>query len=148
NGILAGLVSITSPCSSCNHLGAFIIGLLAGPIFIAGSKVVKLLGVDDVVDAVAVHGVCGMWGVLAAAFFATPYYYEMSYNSARKDDCAGLFFGGDGGSMVAALGCIGTIACWVGGTTSCLFGVLKMANLLRVSEEVEDMGMDDSKHGG
>jgi ammonia channel protein AmtB len=29
-----------------------------------------------------------------------------------------------------------------------LFGVLKAANLLRVSDEVEDAGMDDSKHGG
>ncbi|KAJ1456853.1 ammonium transporter AmtB-like domain-containing protein [Pelagophyceae sp. CCMP2097] len=148
NGILAGLVSITSPCSTCNYLGAFLIGLIAGPLFVAGSALVKLMKVDDVVDAVAVHGICGMWGVFSAALFATPYFYGMSYYSGRKDDCAGLFFGGDGGSMIAALAAIGAIFCWVGGTMSVLFGTLKVAGLLRVTEEVEDAGMDDSKHGG
>jgi len=148
NGVLAGLVSITSPCSTCNYWGAFIIGLFAGPIYVGGSALVKMCKVDDVVDAVAVHGICGMWGVISAALFATPYFYGMSYYADRKDDCAGLFYGGDGGSMTAAIGCVGVIISWVGGTMGILFGVLKAANLLRVSDEVEDAGMDDSKHGG
>jgi len=148
NGVLAGLVSITSPCATCNYWGAFIIGLFAGPIYVGGSALMKALKIDDVVDAVAVHGICGMWGVIASALFATPFYYGMSYYADRKDDCAGLFYGGDGGSFIAALGCIGTIIAWVGGTMAVLFGILKAANLLRVTEDVENAGMDDSKHGG
>jgi len=148
NGVLAGLVSITSPCATCNYWGAFIIGLIAGPLFVCASAGVKMLQIDDVVDAVAVHGVCGMWGVIAAACFATPYYYGMAYYSDRKEDCAGIFYGGDGGSMIAALGCIGTIIAWVGGTMSIMFGTLRALNLHRVSDEIEEAGMDDSKHGG
>lgn len=156
NGVLAGLVSITSPCATCNLVGSCLIGLLAGPIYVGGSLFVeKVLKIDDVVDAIAVHGICGMWGVIASALFATPFYYGMSYyadddagNPGRAEDCAGLFYGGDGGSMIAALACIGVIFAWVGATMAVLFGALTAVGLHRVSEEVEEAGMDDSKHGG
>ncbi|KAJ1456854.1 ammonium transporter AmtB-like domain-containing protein [Pelagophyceae sp. CCMP2097] len=148
NGILAGLVSITAGCSTCNYLGAFLIGGISGPLFVVGKIIVRFFKIDDVVDAVPVHMFCGAWGVFSAALFATPYYYGMAYYADRKYDCAGLFYGGNGGTMVAALGCIGTIFGWVGGTMALLFGTLRLAGLTRVSEEVEDAGMDDSKHGG
>ena len=46
-----------------------IIGLLAGPFEYGTSKLLIKLKVDDPIDAFAVHGACGAWGVLAAALF-------------------------------------------------------------------------------
>ncbi|KAH8074470.1 ammonium transmembrane transporter [Aureococcus anophagefferens] len=93
-------------------------------------------GIDDAVDAFAVHGACGMWGVVAAALFATPYYYTVSYYSERKDDCAGVFYGGKAsGSLVAAFACIGVIVAWVGSTMTLLFGTLSAMGQLRVTAE-------------
>ncbi len=40
------------------------------------------------------------------------------------------------------------IIAWTGSTMTVLFGAMKATGILRVSSEVEDAGMDDSKHGG
>ena len=90
-----------------------------------------------------------MWGVIACGLFATPFYYSVSYYGDRKDDCAGLFYGGKAsGSFAAAFACVFVILAWVGSTMGLLFGTLKATGLLRVSQEIEDAGLDDSKHGG
>jgi Amt family ammonium transporter len=150
NGILAGLVSITAPCPVVNLWGAFVIGLIAAPVYLAASKAIKKAGIDDVVDAFPVHGACGAWGVLAASLFATKYYYKLGYYSddERAEDCAGAFYGGDGGSVQAAILFILFIIVWVGGASAVMFLALKFTIGVRVSEEIEEMGMDDSKHGG
>jgi Amt family ammonium transporter len=147
NGVLAGLVAITAGCSVVTYAGAFCTGLIAGPLFLLVSAGMKRLGIDDVVDAVAVHGACGCWGVIAAALFSSPFYYNMTYGE-RGTHCAGVFYGGSGAALVVALVCIGVIVSWVGSTMAIVFGALKMAGYLRVSAHVEEIGMDDSKHGG
>ena len=90
-----------------------------------------------------------MWGVIACGLFATPFYYGVSYYSDRADDCAGIFYKGKAsGSLAAAFACVFVILAWVGSTMGLLFGTLKATGLLRVSQEIEDAGLDDSKHGG
>merc|ERR1711871_1782357 len=56
NGILAGLVAVTAPCSTCSPWGAFIIGAIASPIYFFASKGLLKAGIDDVVNAIPVHG--------------------------------------------------------------------------------------------
>ena len=148
NGILAGLVSITAPCPVVSLWGALIIGAVAAPVYLGSSKLLVKLGVDDVVDAFPVHGACGAWGVIAASLFATEWYYKQAYYSDRAEDCAGVFYGGDGGGLLAAILFVLFIIVWVGGTTTALFLGLKVTIGIRCSTEEEDMGMDDSKHGG
>ena len=149
NGVLAGLVSITSPCAVVSPFGAIVVGLIGSLVYVGASKGVKAAGIDDAVDAFAVHGACGAWGVIACGLFATPFYYSVSYYGDRKDDCAGLFYGGKAsGSFAAAFACVFVILAWVGSTMGALFGTLKATGLLRVSQEIEDAGLDDSKHGG
>merc|ERR1712196_598149 len=97
--------------------------------------------VDDVVDAFAVHGACGFWGVVAVGIFCTPSY---TYN---LNGYYGLIFGDP---MLLVLCFIG-LACqivWVATTSAVLFGALKVANLLRIPPEVEEEGADASEHGG
>merc|ERR1712039_437263 len=69
NGILAGLVSITAGCGNVDCGWAVFIGVFGGLVFQAASSLLKTLKIDDPIDAFAVHGACGIWGVLAAAIF-------------------------------------------------------------------------------
>jgi len=150
NGILAGLVGITAGCSTSNLVGAFITGLISAPVYYAASNMLVKLEIDDVVDAFPVHGCCGFWGVIAAQLFATEFYYAQAYYSDRKDDCAGVFYGGDGGSLGAAICFLMVDIAWTGANITILMLLLKYLYPygIRVSEQVETIGMDDSKHGG
>ena len=148
NGVLAGLVSITAGCSTCSPAGAFLIALIGSPIYYYSNKMLITQKIDDVVGSIPIHGFCGLWGVLAASLFATPNYYSQAYYGDRADDCAGLFYGGNGGLLAANVQFILFLLAWVGGSTALIVYPLKHFNLLRVSEEVELAGMDDSKHGG
>merc|ERR1719203_2042326 len=72
NGILAGLVAITAGCAAVKPWEAIIIGIIGGLVYQGASMLLKLLKLDDVVDAVPVHGACGLWGLLALGFFGNP----------------------------------------------------------------------------
>lgn len=71
NGVLGGLVSITAGCNCVHPYGALIIGFIGGFVYTGSSKLLRRLKVDDVIDAVPVHGVCGVWGVVAVGLFDT-----------------------------------------------------------------------------
>jgi len=81
NGILSGLVAITAGCATVNLYGAFFIGLLAAPIYFTASRSLEYFQIDDVVDAFPVHGCCGLFGVIATAFFTTEFYYANCLSS-------------------------------------------------------------------
>ena len=102
------------------------------------------LGIDDPLDAFAVHGACGFWGVVAVGLFASPDY---GYNA---EGAAGLFYGGDKAGVLLGVQLCGLVAeiAWVGLLSSVLFFALKAARLLRVDLSTEETGMDVSKHGG
>ena len=148
NGVLAGLVSITAGCSTCSPAGSFVIGLMAAPVYYYSNKLLIKYEIDDVVGSVPIHGFCGIWGVMAASLFATPHYYSLAYYSSRANRCAGLFYGGGGGLFLANIQFVLFILAWVGGTSTVVVYSLKYLDLLRVPEDEEIMGMDDSKHGG
>eukprot|EP00968_Pinguiococcus_pyrenoidosus_P016185 scaffold1534_cov267-Pinguiococcus_pyrenoidosus.AAC.6 len=148
NGVLAGLVSITAPCSTCEPYGALAIGIIGGLIYIGSSKLLVFMKIDDVVDAIPVHGFCGAWGVIAAGLFATDFNYEAAYYSARADDCAGAFYVDSGNALGAAVAFVVFIFFWVGVTMSIVFGTLSVLGVARVDEEAEEMGLDEHHHGG
>jgi Amt family ammonium transporter len=68
NGVLAGLVGITAGCANLTPPFAILTGFLAGIIMVYASRALDTF-VDDPVGAVAVHGVAGAWGTLAAGLF-------------------------------------------------------------------------------
>jgi len=150
NGVLGGLVSISAACSTVYPWAAVLIGAIGGLVCFGASRfVLHRLKVDDPLDAFAVHGACGFWGCLAAALLSAPAY---AYHGALDDGCkgdggVGLFYGGGCliGVTVATL--FAEIA-WVSGTSLVLFGSLKLAGLLRVTFESEEIGLDVIKHGG
>lgn len=122
NGILAGLVGITASCDSVTNDEAIIIGIVAGVLVVLGNKLLEKLKIDDAVGAWPVHGLCGIWGGLAAGIF--------------------------GGHLIVAQ-IVGSfaIAAWAFVTMFALFYVLKQAGILRVSRKEELEGLDMIEHG-
>ena len=68
NGALAGLVSITAEPLAPSIGGATIIGAIGGVIVVFAVPLLDKLKIDDVVGAISVNGVAGIWGTLAVAF--------------------------------------------------------------------------------
>jgi Amt family ammonium transporter len=155
NGILAGLVSITAPCGNVEAGSAVVIGLIGGLVYQMASMLLRKLKIDDPVDAVPVHGACGIWGVLAAVIF--------DYGSTRWDEPFEQFHGWSGfacmladdgtcaddlvgDAFLAHLIMIGVIIAWSGVLSGLVFAVLRLTGMLRIDPDTEDMGMDAKKH--
>jgi Amt family ammonium transporter len=66
NGALAGLAAVTGGCALVDYSAAIAIGVIGGWSCMLGSYLnAHYFGVDDPVDAVAVHAWAGGWGVFA-----------------------------------------------------------------------------------
>jgi len=149
NGILAGLVSITAPCGTVHSHDAFIIGLLGGFVYQGSSVLLKTLRIDDPIDAFAVHGACGAWGVLAAALFdwgkgGTAHGWSGFSCKTREDGTCIP----DGWSQLIAANIVEiiVICLWVGGLSALIFVPLRLAGLLRADSDLQEKGMDEAKH--
>jgi Amt family ammonium transporter len=142
NGVLAGLVSITANCVVVDPWAALIIGALGGLLMQGVSKLMLKVKIDDPLDAFAVHGACGMWGLIATGIFARPQY---SYNGLGMH---GFIFPGNGALLSVQLIALCIILLWVGTTSMIIFGSLRLLGILRVPADIEEAGMDVSKHGG
>ena len=104
NGLLAGLVAITAPSGFVNPVGAVIIGVIAGVLVCISVEFVdRILKVDDPVGAISVHGTNGLWGVLSIGLFADgKSNYGGSWNGVAGS-VTGIFYGDNGGQLVAQL---------------------------------------------
>ncbi len=72
SGLLGGLVAVTAACDAVGSREAAAIGLVAGFAVPAAARLLRRrIGLDDPAGLVAVHGVGAIWGVLAAALFAS-----------------------------------------------------------------------------
>ena len=109
NGMLAGLVAITAPCAFVTPAMAAVIGAIAGVLVIEAVYFIeRRLKVDDPVGAIAVHGVCGTFGVLAVGLFANGS-YGGGWNGSDVEGVKGLFWG-DAGQLGAQL--LGAVVLW------------------------------------
>lgn len=146
NGMLAGLVAVTAPCAYVNSTGAVLIGLVAGALLIGSAVFVeRKLKIDDPVGAVSVHGVNGLWGVLAVGLFADGTYGE-GLNGV-PGAVRGLFYGGGLKQLTAEA--VGASVCIVF-TFVAFYAFFKVVGLVignRVSKEVELEGLDLSEVG-
>merc|ERR1719499_2651047 len=71
NAALSGIVSITAGCAVISPGWAIIVGIVAGAVYYISCEVLVTYKVDDSLEAVCVHGVCGLWGMIAAGLFCT-----------------------------------------------------------------------------
>ena len=137
NGAIAGLVAITAGCGNMTFGGGFLAGLVGGIIVVFSIEFIdKVLKIDDAVGAASAHGVVGAWGTLVIGLWGVD-----------GDAGIGLFNGG--GASQFGIQAIGVLAYGVWATVAALigFGILKATIGLRVSEEVEIKGLDQTEHG-
>jgi Amt family ammonium transporter len=158
NGMLAGLVAITAPCAFVDPWAAAVIGTIAGILVIFAAGFFEKRGIDDPVGAVAVHGVCGTFGVLAVGLFANGTYgagWNVTTEGKMFESGKGVIgvFGGDVSLGLGQLGAqaLGALTIW-----TVIFGVaftfFKVQDKLtkggiRPSADMELAGMDIPEMG-
>jgi Amt family ammonium transporter len=125
NGILAGLVGITANADIVTPMGSIVIGLVAGALVFAAVLFFDKIRIDDPVGAVSVHGVCGVWGILACAIFDST---------------------GTGYTLVGQLTGVLAVAATSFAFSLVVFGLLKAVMGVRVSAEEEEEGLDSGEH--
>jgi Amt family ammonium transporter len=123
NGALAGLVAITAEPSTPTALEASLIGAVGGIIVVFAIIALDKLRIDDPVGAISVHGVVGVWGLLAVPL---------------TNDGASFI-----GQIVGAL----VIFFWVFLASLLTWYLIKKAMGIRVSEEEEYDGVDLTECG-
>ncbi len=123
NGALAGLVAITAEPLTPSPLVATIVGAVGGLLVVAAIISIDKAKIDDPVGAISVHGVCGIWGLLAVAFTNPE------------------------GSLIAQLTGIVVIFVWCFATSFVVWIIIKSVVGIRVTEEEELEGVDVSECG-
>lgn len=132
SGALGGIISVAAGLDLYWPPMAFAIAFAGGIIMPIASRMVERMGIDDAVGAVALHGVLGIWGVLAVGIFASGY-PALNVEGAATTSLMGQIVGavvmivvGLGSGYVVSL-------------------IVKMMGLLRVPREAEIMGLDRAK---
>ncbi|MFW3614897.1 ammonium transporter [Billgrantia antri] len=123
NGALAGLVAITAGPLTPSALGATLIGAVGGVIVVAAIVMLDKLKIDDPVGAISVHGVVGIWGLLAV---------PLSNGDATF-----------GAQIIGAI----AIFAWVFAASLAVWLIIKAIMGVRVSDEEEYEGVDLAECG-
>ncbi|MEZ8967748.1 ammonium transporter [Vibrio breoganii] len=130
NGPLAGLVAVCAGSDLMHPVGAFIVGGVAGALFVwVFTRLQRSSKIDDVLGVWPLHGLCGVWGAIAAGIFGLP------------------ALGGLGGVsfMSQVVGTLaGVIVAVVGGII--VYGLVNKISGLRLSQEDEFIGADLAIH--
>ena len=124
NGALAGLVAITAEPLAWTGGAATLVGAVGGVIVVFSVKLMDSLKIDDPVGAISVHGVVGIWGLLAVCFS-----------------------GNDSATLVGQLTGIAVIFAWTFVTSFIVWSILKAVMGIRITEEQEFEGCDIAECG-
>jgi Amt family ammonium transporter len=130
NGALAGLVAICAGSDLVHPIGALIVGGVAGAIFVTGFNLCQnRWRIDDVLGVWPLHGMCGLWGGIAAGIF-------------------GLEAAGGIGGVAFLSQLVGSLAgaAYAFAAGLIIYGVLKATVGLRLSPEEERQGADLAIH--
>ena len=123
NGALAGLVSITAGPDTPAPIIAMLIGAVGGVIVVLTVPLLDRLKIDDVVGAIPVHLLCGIWGTLAVPL--------------TNDDA----------SFTIQLAGVAAVGAFVGGTSAVTWLILKATVGIRLHQEDEASGADLAELG-
>ncbi len=123
NGALAGLVAITADPLSPDPVTSTLIGAVGGVLVVFAILALDKVKIDDPVGAISVHGVVGLWGVMAVPF--------NNSDATFGNQLYGAF----------------VIFAWTFVASLVIWGILKVVMGIRVTEEEEYEGVDLSECG-
>jgi Amt family ammonium transporter len=130
NGALAGLVAVCAGSDIMHPLGALVTGAIAGVIFVRGFTITQeRLKIDDVLGVWPLHGLCGLWGGIAAGIFGLTQ------------------LGGIGGvsPVVQILGSI-VVSAYALGAGAGVYAVVRRLTSIRLTDEQQRRGADLAIH--
>ena len=139
SGAIAGLVAITPACGFLQPLPALLLGALAGGGCVLAVQLKHRLGYDDALDVVGVHYVGGVIGMLFVGLAATT---AVNSGIARE----GLFYGGGAGLLGRQAVAVLAATTWSFCATWLLAKAVNRILPLRVTQEQEQVGLDQSLH--
>jgi Amt family ammonium transporter len=150
NGALGGLVAITAPCGTVESWAACCIGIVAGWIYLFGSKLLIKLMLDDAVDAIPVHMFNGIWGLIATGLFSSP---RLVLEAFGTDEHVGWFYSLGRGSFDGTLLLLQVIEIlfiigWATASMLPFFIWLNYMGWFRADSLEESLGLDAAYHGG
>jgi len=138
SGAVGGLVAITPAAGFVNITGAIFIGIAGGVIpFFSVALLKPKLGYDDTLDAFGIHGVGGTIGAILTGVFADPAVNELG---------KGLLYGNAGQLWTQIAASLITFL-YSAIATAIIFMIIKYTVGLRVDEDDEVIGLDESQHG-
>lgn len=141
NAILGSMVSVTAGCSLYHSWEAIVIGVIGAALCCLSVPLLDKLRIDDPVGAVAVHGVAGIWSVLAVGLFASnPVPLELTNGRT------GLFKGGGWDLLgIQALSVV-CLSVWGFFATYLLLWIINKFLPIRMTPEDELLGGDVVEH--
>lgn len=144
NGMVAGLVAISGAGPFVNTWAAVIIGAVAGCVVVGSVLLLERRGIDDPAGAISVHGVAGLWGLIAVGIFANGK-YGADFNGVTGG-VRGLLYGDAGQLAAQAIGAavlmvFGLVIAWA------WFQISNHYSPMRVSRDVELEGLDGPELG-
>ncbi|GAB5352999.1 hypothetical protein AAMO2058_000001000 [Amorphochlora amoebiformis] len=143
NSALAGLVAITAGCATMTAWGSLLAGLFAAPLYKASSLFMAKLRIDDPVDAISVHGTCGILGLLLPAFFSDQVLIDRAYGDGQIEFNVGDQLGIQIAGMIAMSAFTGFFVAGV-----LIPWVYCIPGGIRISERDELVGQDFEYFGG
>ncbi len=155
SGIVAGLVAITPAAGFAGPLGAIILGLVVSPVCLFFcAQVKKIFGYDDALDVFGIHCVGGIIGALGTGLVVNPAwggagvvdYVNCSADGAVLGVCPVATYNLVTQMTAQATGVVVTLL-WSGIGSLAIWGLLRVLGLLRVSQDVEEEGLDINEHG-
>ena len=145
SGAVAGLVAITPACGFVGPMGAIVIGILAGLVCLwAVTWLKSKLGYDDSLDVFGVHCIGGILGAILTGVFVSPNLggtgvYDYVANKVGDYDMAA--------QVTSQLWAVGTSLVWSGVVAFICYKIVDVVIGLRVTEEQEREGLDETQHG-
>lgn len=130
NGPLAGLVAVCAGSDVMHPIGALVVGAIAGAVFVWMFTLQQnKWKIDDVLGVWPLHGLCGVWGGIAAGIFGSEALGGLGGVSLMSQ-----LIGTVAGILVAVVGAV------------IVYGLIKVTLGIRLSEEEEFIGADLSIH--
>ena len=137
SGMVAGLVAITPACGTIGPIGAIALGLIASASCYFFVTVVKAkLKYDDSLDVFGIHGVGGIIGAVLTGVFSAA-----SLGGVKGDDYSIM------AQTWIQIESVALTVVWTGVISFILYKLVDMTIGLRVDQESERQGLDQTSHG-
>lgn len=145
SGAVAGLVAITPAAGFVGVMGALVIGAVVSPIcYLAVGAIKRRFGYDDSLDVFGIHGIGGAVGAILTGVFVSPTLGGTGVLDYVTNKVAEFSMSTQ---VIAQLWSVGTVVVWSAVVSVIAFSIVKALFGLRVSDDDERQGLDQTSHG-